>query len=380
MNNLLLQVLKARLRNLAFGIFFLTNILPALSIENIKQVTEEKSLVPENTDTKSEFSPKPASASLYNLGLKSYEHGDIKSAISFFKRAIDLDPEFVDAYYNLGVIFKKQKDFALAIDAFEKASNINREDHEVTFELGSCYLEEKNYQAAKKYFSLIPSNFPKYSEAKQKIELANQYLTDINNQGSTNGTAVVISNPSKEFQAQLLADTLAKAEDKNSNNPKNIEASAPNNQAQLVINNLAKPSKENLVPQMKIITSNFNGPTGIAKDSRNNIYIGNFSNDKIERITSDGKREVFFEKNGIKGPVGLAIDGNDNLYVANYGGDSIIKITQNKEVSVISNKVVRPYYLLYDPFSNKLFVTVQGNDALVEINTSLDSKEPITTR
>jgi DNA-binding beta-propeller fold protein YncE len=77
--------------------------------------------------------------------------------------------------------------------------------------------------------------------------------------------------------------------------------------------------------------------------------------------------------------VGLAIGGNDNLYVANYNGDSIIKITQNKEVSVISNKVVRPYYLLYDPLSNKLFATVQGNDALIEIDTN-DSKQPITTR
>src|SRR3990167_2697626 len=162
MNNLLFFILLS---------FFLITILPALSIEDIKQVNEEKSLVPEDTNSKSEFNPKPASASLYNLGLKSYEQGDLKSAISFFKRAIDLDPEFVDAYYNLGAIFKKQKDFSLAINALQKAYNINPKDY-----------EEKNYQSAKQYFSLIPQNFPKYNEAKQKTDLINQSL--ITNRGS----------------------------------------------------------------------------------------------------------------------------------------------------------------------------------------------------
>ena len=328
--------------NLLLAILLLSFSLPALS--------EEKSLVLENTNSKSEFNPKPASASLYNLGLKSYEQGDIKSAISFFRRAIDLDPQFVDAYYNLGAIFKKQKDFPLAIDSFQKANAINPEDYEVGFELASCYFEQKDYDTAKKYFSMIPSNFPKYNEAKQKTDLINQTLTT--NQGISAPQNVETSKPVN--QPQLLVDTLA--------------------------NNITKPSKENLAGPIKIITDNFNGPTGIAKDSKNNIYIGNFTSDKIERITSEGKREVFLEKSGIKGPVGLAIDGNDNVYVANYSGDSIIKITQNKEISVISNKVVRPYYLLYDPFSNKLFATVQGNDALVEINTSPDSKQPITAK
>lgn len=364
MNNLLFFILLS---------LFLINILPALSVEDIKQVNEEKSLVPEDTNLKSEFNPKPASASLYNLGLKSYEQGDLKSAISFFKRAIDLDPEFVDAHYNLGAIFKKQRDFSLAINALQKAYNINPKDYEVAFELASCYFEEKNYQSAKQYFSLIPQNFPKYNEAKQKTDLINQSL--ITNRGS-----LVPQNPVNN-QAQLLVDTLGKVEDKSTDSPnKEQDSGTAANQAELLVNNFAKPSQENLSPQMKVITDNFNGPTGIAKDSKSNIYIGNFSSDRIERITSDGKREVFLEKNGIKGPIGLAIDGNDNLYVANYGGNSIIKITQNKEVSVISDKVVRPYYLLYDPFSNKLFVTVQGNDALVEIITRPDSKQPITAR
>ncbi len=361
------------------SLFLSLTFLPVLSLENTKSETSEKTLVPENTDTKSDFNPKPASASLYNLGLKSYEQGDVKSAVSFFRRAIDLDPEFVDAYYNLGAIYKKQKDFPLAINSFQKAFDINNEDYDVAFELASCYFEEKSYQNAKKYFLLIPVSFPKYGEAKQKISLAEQSLASANSPNTLPGTSV----NSKEFQAQLLADTLGKAEEEQkepASEPQNTITSEQTKTApaQLVVNNLAKPSKENLDTPFRVVTRNFNGPTGIAKDSKNNIYIANFTNDRVERITESGKREIFLEKNGIKGPVGLAVDGSDNVYVANYNGDSIIKISQDKEVSVVSNKVIRPYYLLFDSLANKLFVTVQGNDSLVEINTNPDSKQPIT--
>lgn len=361
--------------------FFLSTVLPVLSLDTPSETTKSNTLVPENTDTKSEFNPKPASASLYNLGLKSYEQGDIKSAVSFFKRAVDLDPEFIDAYYNLGAIYKKQKNFPQAIDSFQKAYNLNHEDHEVIFELASCYFEEKSYQNAKKYFSLLPTTFPKYNEAVQKIGLITQSF------GSTESTTnspdqAASSTANPKSQAQLLADTLGKAEGRieQETSTENTNSQPPPNQAELLVNNLTKPSASNISPPIKVITGNFHGPTGIAKDSKNNIYIGNFGNDRIERISSNGKRETFLEHNGIKGPVGIAVDSNDNVYVANYNGDSIIRITPDKEVSIISSKVIKPYYLLYDSFSNKLFATIQGNDSLVEINTNSTSKQPITAR
>ena len=307
----------------------------------------------ESSETSKSFNPKPASASVYNLGLKSYEQGDLQSATSFFKRAVDLDPDFVDAYYNLGAIYKKQGDISLAINAFQKAVDITPGDAEATFELASCYLLEKNYLKAKKYFSSVPQDFPRYSEAKKNLVTINQYL------------ALEIPAQAQESQAQLVSEKLG-------------DSSQP--QAQLLVDTLTKPGKEVFKDNFRIIRSNFNGPTGVVKDSRNNIYIANFTGDKIERINNDGKREVFVEKLGIKGPVGLAIDENDNLYVANYGGDSITKITPDKEASILVSKIIRPYYLFYDTLSKKLLVTVQGNDALVEVDTLNVSKQPITSR
>ena len=311
---------------------------------------------------KKSFNPKPASASVYNLGLKSYEQGDLDSATTFFKKAVELDPEFIDAYFNLGAIYKKQKNYPMAINSLQKAVEINPLDSEAVFELASCYLENKDYREAKKHFSNILQDFPKYSEAQQNIEKADKYLAIENSNTSTQEHAKVIQSP--DIQAQLLADTLAKG----------LQESIPQDvTAQL---QLTKPTS--LKESLRIVTKSFNGPTGIAKDSKNNVYVANFTKDSVERITPDGSREVYIEKKGIEGPVGLAIDENDNLYIANYNGASIIKVNPNKEVSVVVNNIERPYYLFYDNKTSKLFSTVQGNDSLVEIDTHNLSKLPIT--
>jgi len=324
-----------------------------------------------------DFNPKPASASVYNLGLKSYEQGDLNSATSFFTKAIELDPNFVDAYFNLGAIYKKQKNYALATNAFKKATEINSGDYEAVFELASCYLENKEYNNAKKYFSIIPSSFSKSNEVKQNLEKADRYLAIENSTNSQKNEIV----KSPEVQGQLLVDKLEKQMEQTDIKPQ-VPSQNPslNNNPQALVNTLTKPKPETINEPIRVVTNNFSGPTGIAKDSQNNIFVANFQKDNIEKIMPDGKKEVYIEKTGIKGPVGLAIDKNDNLYVANYNGNSIVKITPNKEISVLVNNIVRPYYLFYDQASNKLFSTVQGRDALVEIDTENVSGNPLTLR
>lgn len=355
---------------LLLGLLLSVIVTPCFSIE-------------ESPTSKKNFNPKPASASIYNLGLKSYEQGDLESAVSYFKRAIDLDPDFIDAYFNLGAIYKKQKNYPLAINAFERAVSINPEDFEASYELAGSYLQEKNYKKAKKYFALIPPDFPKYNEAKKNLEIIDGYLA-LGNQGQEVKPQDV-SPPN--VQAQLLANTLAmqlQPEENAAAQEGSTVQAPPQAGGQILTDTLTKPSQETFKEVFKTISSNFNGPTGIAKDSSNNIYVADFTQDRIERITSDGKRETFIEKVGIKGPVGLAIDKNDNLYVANYSGDSIVKvkitISPEKEVTVLVDNIVKPYYLFYDTATSKLFATVQGSDSLIEIDITNVSKQPITAR
>ena len=325
-------------------------------------------------------SPKPASASVYNLGLKAYEQNDIESATTFFKKAVELDPAFVDAYFNLGAIYKKQKKFFYAIESFKKAFEINPNDIEIAYELGSCYLEEKKYPEAKKYFSLVTADYPKYNDAKQNLEKIETYLAlDIT---PPEARPEIVQSP--EVQGQLLVDALEKSVTMTeiTTPPEQKIAAEPQkkpSQEELLINNLTKPiPEEGIKEKFKTVSENFSGPAGVAKDSKNNLYIANFTKDSIEKISSDGKKEVFVEKVGLKGPVGIAVDGNDNLFVANYSGNSIIRITPEKSISVLVDRLEKPYYVFYDLNSNKLYATIQGNGSLIEIDTNNVSKQPIT--
>lgn len=355
-----------KLNHLSLLLLTLLSVNLSLSAEAVEKPTGEN--------------PKPASASVYNLGLKSFEQGDIPSAISFFKRAIDLDPTFIDAYYNLGAIYKKQKNYHESAKAFQKAVDLNPKDQEATFELANSYLNLKDNENAKKYFSMIPSSFPKYGEVAKNLALIEQGITgqpQVTNNTAKNGQTDLDTN-----QAQLLANALAgenqqikEASSQNVVEPQKVEPQKKDNG---LINSLTK--KDNLINPIRTVTDSFSGPTGIAKDSKNNIYVANFTKDSIERINVDGSKEIFIDKVGLLGPVGLAIDDADNLYVANYSGNSIVRIGQDRQVTVVVDKVTRPYYLFFDKATAKLFATVQGNDALVEIDTKNITKLPITFR
>lgn len=314
-----------------------------------------------------ESDPKPASASLYNLGLKSYENGDTNAAISYFKRAAELDPNFIDAYFNLGAIYKKKRDYSNAVNAFRSAVAVDSSDEDAIYELASSYLLNKEYSNAQNYFTKLPKSYSKYEEVKDNLELIEDYLAlEIEESIMKESNKKEISNK----QANLLNNALAKSNP--SANKQNFQLKEQNtvSHEHNLINSLTKPSSSNFEKKFRILSSNFSGPTGIVIDSKNNIYVANFIKNTIERITSTGKKELFLSKSGLNGPVGLTIDERDNLYVANYGGGSVIKISPNRKVTSVLTKIEKPYYLYYDRNSKSLFITSQGDNSLVEINTA----------
>jgi len=59
------------------------------------------------------------------LGRIKAKEGDIDGAISFFNRAIELDPNYAESYNNLGFIYHKKGDYERAKEYFEKTLEIN---------------------------------------------------------------------------------------------------------------------------------------------------------------------------------------------------------------------------------------------------------------
>jgi hypothetical protein len=88
---------------------------------------------------------------------------------------------------------------------------------------------------------------------------------------------------------------------------------------------------------------------GIVMDSLGNLFVSNFSQHTILKITPAGVASVFAGSNGVSGttdatgsaarfnnPEGLAIDSSDNLYVGEAGNHAIRKITPAAVVTTLA--------------------------------------------
>lgn len=245
----------------------------------------------------------------YNQGVDYYKLGRYEAAMSAFKQAIAIDPNYTDAYYNLGSILEYMKQDDAALTVFKQIIVRNPSDYESVFKAANLSFKLGKTDAAKKYLTIIPPSSLVYSKAQQ---LANVMNTDM--------------------QTLRAQDQAAK-------------------------------KAATIIPQTNGVYSNLGSPTGITSDVNGNLYIAAFADNAIYKISPSGEKKLYVKDSRVNGPIGLAMDSQGNLYVANYNADNVLKITSAGTISALISNVKKPYCLYVK--GSLLFISSQGTDSVL---------------
>lgn len=240
----------------------------------------------------------------YNQGIDFYKLGMYERAIESFRSAIRTYPDYMDAYYNLGTVLEYLRNYSEALNVFKQMYMRNPNDYEIIYKLAAISNKLEDYENSEKYIALIPQSSEYYTKA----------------QGLSNKIKAQTTVPEKPV------------------NPPSVIATQTG------------------------VYENILSPTGITTDKSGNIYVATFSDNTIIKITPDNKRTVFLKSDRISGPISLASDAIGNIYVANYNADNVLKISPQGTVTVLVDRLAKPYGLHVS--GNMLFITCQGSNSI----------------
>ena len=85
------------------------------------------------------------------------------------------------------------------------------------------------------------------------------------------------------------------------------------------------------------LVPNIFSPSGIIKmPESDTMIVSCWEGNRLVKVAPDGSYETFIQGNGLVGPVGLAYDENDNLYVGNYTNRWIYKVSPTGVLDTIT--------------------------------------------
>ncbi len=247
---------------------------------------------------------------IYNEGVELYKLGEYERSMKAFKKATEIDPDYIDAYYNLGTILEQLKQYREALTVFKQIIVRKPDDYESVYKAAVLSMKLGENDKAKSYLSIIPNSA---NVAPKARELATQLQTDMQ---------------------------TIKTEEK------------------------AKQAEEAKVPQSNNVFNNLSSPTGLTTDKEGNLYVAGFSDNTIYKITPEGKKVVFLKDVRVNGPIGIASDDKENIYIANYNNNNVLKVSATGDVSVLVGNVQKPYGLHIS--GNILYISSQGSNSVIK--------------
>ncbi len=95
--------------------------------------------------------------SLFDTGSRYLKEGKFDEAIAALSEAIDLDPDYAEAYNNRGLALYEKKQYAQALKDFKQAITINPNDEKAHNNIALVYYQQGDYSNAENYYDIALS-------------------------------------------------------------------------------------------------------------------------------------------------------------------------------------------------------------------------------
>jgi tetratricopeptide (TPR) repeat protein len=96
------------------------------------------------------------------IGFYYYKMENYSEAVKYYKKAIELTPDYPFSYNNLGVIYLQTKQYEQAEEYFQKAIALDPFYIKAVCNLGVTYFKMNNYSEAKRWYKNALKIDPEY--------------------------------------------------------------------------------------------------------------------------------------------------------------------------------------------------------------------------
>jgi tetratricopeptide (TPR) repeat protein len=106
----------------------------------------------------------------YNTAQVKQKAGGYKEAVDLYAKAIELDPQYVDAYGNLGYCLLETRAFDSAEENFNKCLQLDNTYWRAAIGLSILYFQEGDFPSSRWYFTMASTLEPRLKEGMAGVE------------------------------------------------------------------------------------------------------------------------------------------------------------------------------------------------------------------
>jgi tetratricopeptide (TPR) repeat protein len=124
------------------------------------------------------------------------EQNDTANAMKNMQLAVQMDPDYYNAYIQMGLIAANQKN-PLAVDYYRNALEIQPTSQEALYDLGMYYQETDQYNPAIETYTALLKVNPHHFDAHFNLGMIHAYKLDVVDEGLKYFNMAIEDNPTE---------------------------------------------------------------------------------------------------------------------------------------------------------------------------------------